>query len=153
MTKTSPVFPDGVPEDPNRSNDPELLALIKAFPRLFRGEQPRVWSHVPPGWAGIMRKLCGDIDALLSDAQARSFQVQQMKEKFATLRFYWSADFRASPKHEATVAELDRLVDLARADSAVTCYECGEPGKLRSMGGWLSVRCDAHSGGHAEVQQ
>lgn len=153
MSKSIVDLLGAMPDDPNRSNDPELLALIAAFPRLFRGQQPRVWSHVPPGWAGILHKLCGDIDKLLDDGLARRFKVQQIKEKFGTLRFYWSADFRNSNKHEATVAELDRLVDLARVDTGVTCYECGEPGKLRSMRGWVSVRCEAHAKGNPEVEQ
>lgn len=149
MTNTDPGFQ--VPEDPNRSNDPELLALIASFPRLFRGEQPPVWSHVPPGWAGILQRLCGGIDALLGDEMAAGFQLEQVKEKFGTLRFYWSADFRNEPEHEAVVEELRRLLTAAEAASATCCCKCGEPGALHNRGGWLSVLCDGHAGGQPEV--
>ena len=57
----------------NISNDPGLRALIERFPRLFRGAQPAVWSHVPAGWAGILDTLFRSIDALLNDEQAKSF--------------------------------------------------------------------------------
>ena len=46
--------------DADISSDPELQKLIERFPRLFRGAQPAVWSHVPVcGALGEMRKLGG----------------------------------------------------------------------------------------------
>lgn len=40
---------------------------------------------------------------------------------------------------------LRSLVDAAVAASEVTCYVCGAPGEMRQLGGWASVRCDAHT--------
>ena len=37
------------------------------------------------------------------------------------------------------------LVDAAVAASEVTCYVCGAPGEVRNLGGWATVRCDAHA--------
>ena len=78
--------------DANISSDPELQKLIERFPRLFRGAQPVVWSHVPVGWTAIVRTLFAGIDALLNDEQARCLKVGQIKEKFGTLRLYFSFD-------------------------------------------------------------
>ena len=78
--------------DARISSGPGLQQLIERFPRLFRGAQPAVWSHVPVGWSAIVETLFTGINALLNDDQAKSFRVEQVKEKFGTLRLYVSFD-------------------------------------------------------------
>jgi len=63
--------------------------------------------------------------------------VDQVKEKFGTLRFYYSG----GDDH------VDGVVRMAEAISAVTCEECGAPGKTRH-GGWIRTLCDAHAEQH-----
>ncbi len=55
----------------------------------------------------------------------------QIKEKFGDLRFY----FRGGDDY------CDGVVRMAEAMSAVTCEECGKPGKIEGQG-WVSCRCD-----------
>jgi len=59
--------------------------------------------------------------------------VDQVKEKFGTLRFYYHGgdDF------------VDGVVRMAEAMTAVTCETCGDVGKCRS-GGWIRTLCDKH---------
>lgn len=57
----------------------------------------------------------------------------QVKEKFGTLRFYYTGGDDA----------IDGMVQLAEAMSAVTCDVCGAPGKKNSSG-WISTRCEEH---------
>ena len=76
--------------DTNVSKDPGLRALIERFPRLFRGAQPVIWSHVPAGWTAIVETLFSGIDALLSDEEAGWFPRGEVKEKFGTLLVYGS---------------------------------------------------------------
>ena len=128
--------------DANISSDPELHKLIERFPRLFRGAQPAVWSHVPVGWSAIVGTLFTGIDALLNDDQAKSFRVEQIKEKFGTLRLYISFDRIAADGVNPNPTALKSLVDAAVAASEVTCYVCGAPGEMRTMGAWTTVRCD-----------
>ena len=45
---------------------------------------------------------------------------------------------------------LRNLVDAAVAASEVTCYVCGGPGEMRKLGGWTTVRCDAHANREVE---
>ena len=131
--------------DANISKDPGLQKLIERFPRLFRGAQPAVWSHVPEGWAEIVETLFGGIDRLLSDEQAKRFRVEQIKEKFGTLRLYVSFDRVDAEGVNPNPTALRLLVDAAVAASEVTCYACGSPGVMRRLGGWATVRCDAHA--------
>jgi hypothetical protein len=57
----------------------------------------------------------------------------QVKEKFGTLRFYYSGG-------DETISG---MLYMAESMTEVTCEVCGAPGK-RNDSGWLSVRCEAH---------
>jgi hypothetical protein len=57
------------------------------------------------------------------------FAVLQVKEKFGTLRFY-------CPSTDAS----DKYVRLAERLSAVTCEDCGKPGKANDAG-WIRTQC------------
>ena len=78
-----------------------------------------------------------DVDAArdqLTILQASLPKIQQVKEKFGTLRFYVnSAD-------DVTRA----LIDMAESLSTITCEVCGNRGTMRK-GGWLRVLCNQHA--------
>lgn len=60
--------------------------------------------------------------------------VDQVKEKFGTLRFYYHGGDET----------IDGMVRMAGTMSSVTCEVCGNKGKITG-GGWLSCRCPEHS--------
>jgi hypothetical protein len=57
----------------------------------------------------------------------------QVKEKFGTLRFYY----------DGGDDQIFGMACMAASMSAVTCEECGSPGKQRGSG-WIYTACDAH---------
>ena len=59
--------------------------------------------------------------------------VEQVKEKFGTLRFYYRGGDDV----------VDGMVRMAEAMSAVTCEECGSPGSTGGYG-WISSLCTQH---------
>jgi len=61
--------------------------------------------------------------------------LDQVKEKFGTLRFYYSGgdDY------------IRGMVTMAESMSGVTCEECGKPGTSTS-GGWIKTACLEHGG-------
>lgn len=140
--------------------DSQLQRLIDSYPRLFNSRPPRVLSHVEPGWYALVDELCTGIDHLLNEEQARKFKVDRIKEKFGTLRFYFSAD-RAQDTHldilgpegpvsfvKKTKTRMDfpmdqirTLIENAYAKSATTCKSCGSFGLLRHDG-WMRVLCN-----------
>ena len=67
--------------------------------------------------------------------QVAQVTLDQVKEKFGTLRFYYTGgdDY------------IDGLVSMAESMSGVTCETCGNPGKSTG-GGWIKTVCEAHSG-------
>jgi hypothetical protein len=69
-----------------------LENLIAAHPLLFRGGPPRVPSSLPNGWYALVDELCSGIESILGPQRCSGFEVAQIKEKFAGLRFYFSFD-------------------------------------------------------------
>ena len=61
--------------------------------------------------------------------------LDQVKEKFGTLRFYYSGGDDV----------IDGMVRMAESMSSVTCEECGKPGTSTS-GGWIKTVCVEHGG-------
>ena len=60
--------------------------------------------------------------------------VDQVKEKFGALRFYYSGGD----------TKIRGMVGMAESLSAVTCEECGAPGDHRQAG-WIRTLCDEHA--------
>ena len=57
-----------------------------------------------------------------------------IKEKFGTLRFYTNGGNE----------QIYGMIRMAESMSAVTCEECGAPGKSRGRS-WIYTACDAHA--------
>jgi hypothetical protein len=60
--------------------------------------------------------------------------LDQVKEKFGSLRFYYTGgdDY------------VSGLVTMAESLSGVTCEECGKPG-TQTQGGWIKTACEDHT--------
>lgn len=81
--------------------------------------------QVGPGWAKLVGDLIEDLFAAGWDGR-----IQQIKEKFGSLRFY----------ARTRTDEQQMLIDAAAEKSSVTCEKCGEPGQIRP-GGWIVCLC------------
>lgn len=116
-------------------------ALVRDFPNLYadRHSDKSCMFYgfaCGDGWEPLLRKLSAEVEAIIvamPEKQRKKFKVQQVKEKFGTLRFYMGIG------HDAINAAIDR----AEQESAVTCESCGAPG-IRRSGGWIQVLCDEH---------
>jgi hypothetical protein len=60
--------------------------------------------------------------------------LDQVKEKFGTLRFYYTGGDEY----------IRGMVTMAEAMSGTTCEECGNPGQRRGHG-WIYTACDTHT--------
>lgn len=109
-----------------------------------------------PGWLPLLEKLLSEIADCLSQQDAARFNITQIKEKFGSLRVYYSGqglrvDFQsedgicsirgANPNSELT--QIDDLIEQAEKNSGQTCMYCGDEGTLRTDE-WLVVLCDHH---------
>ena len=160
-------------------NDTDSIpALVEKFPRLFHGKPPLVHSELPPGWEALVTRLLVDLDKTLNDSQARRFQIRQIKEKVAGLRFYWQLDAEETETETATetltedwvgAQSTDRVdaepvepmsafdwiaarVLQAGEESEQTCQGCGEPGDVGPGHGGVATLCAACCQQRAEAQ-
>ena len=94
------------------------------------------------GWFNILDQLMGNIQHHI-DWNNKNFEkgykqykqvpqvtLDQVKEKFVTLRFYYSGGDD----------EISGMVRMAESMSGVTCEGCGNPGERRG-GGWVHTYC------------
>lgn len=98
------------------------------------------WIRCDAGWY----KLIADLDAKLVDLDP-SYEVHQVKEKFAGLRFYYAASESTSL---SDAEEMTQLVRAAERMSTVTCETCGVAGEIcrkKAEIGWQKVLCPDHA--------
>jgi hypothetical protein len=98
----------------------------------------KVFRENGPGWESLIAPLEARVEKL-------GGTVQQIKEKFGRLRFYYDAAETDSPQSDAAWSALDADIEQAERDSARMCEMCGAPGVLMTSGSWLKTLCPEHS--------
>ena len=106
------------------------------FPKMLAGKYGGF--AVGEGWWPILESLCANIQHHLDWKNKNSevvpqVTVEQIKEKFGGLRFYYSGGDE----------QIHGMVRMAEAWADASCEECGAPGKRRD-GGWIKTLCDRH---------
>jgi hypothetical protein len=121
-------------------------ALVRKYPGIFRDrygdarQTAMCWGFdCGDGWYDIIDSLCAVIENhernnKLNDVVMPPVIATQVKEKYGTLRFYYTGgdDY------------VDGVVALAEYMSGVTCETCGAPGTTRGTG-WVRTLCDQHA--------
>jgi hypothetical protein len=110
-------------------NEERQHILKQAFPLLYGGLHG---LECGDGWYTLLSDLGRALDGLPVSAV-------QVKEKFGTLRVYWSSEEDLS---EQTRAFIDAVVGEAEQASGATCEECGSPGSM-VRGSWWRTLCMA----------
>jgi hypothetical protein len=106
--------------------------LETVYPKIFSGKYGG-FSH-GDGWFNILNMLCRNIQSHLDwKPEVEQVVVQQVKEKFGSLRFYYTGgdDY------------IRGLVSMAEAMSEVTCEDCGAPA-TKQTSGWIKNVCNLH---------
>jgi hypothetical protein len=121
--------------------------LCKVYPKMMVNrhapmtETCMCWGfECGDGWFQILNQLMGNIQnhidwSNLNGKVVPQVTVDQVKEKFGTLRFYYTGgdDY------------IRGMVTMAESMSSVTCEECGKPG-TSTGGGWIRTVCVEHGG-------
>ena len=92
----------------------------------------QVFWECGPGWKSI-------IDPLIAACNRRGARIDQIKEKYGSLRFYYTPAGFGWDDH------LEDLVDEAEAESERTCEMCGKPGYTRVKAHWYKTLCNEHA--------
>ena len=116
----------------------ELVEKIQNDFPWFPKRDPLYHSDFPmsidcdDGWFSLIYKLCQDIDVVVKREDWKDFCVDQVKEKFAGLRFYIGGANK----------EVFDLIDKAEAKSYKTCERCGKRGSMYiSEWSWYKTLC------------
>jgi hypothetical protein len=125
------------------------------YPRLFA---KGALASLPPGWESVVLDVLAVAgmwswkDAVLGESKTilDYMQVEQVKEKFGGLRFYFS--FHTSP-HDYKGNDVSRekseymhgVMSYAEHLAVHKCQECGAPAQQRNKGGWFATLCDHHA--------
>lgn len=116
--------------------------LHTTYPLTFKH---KVGFECGDGWFELLAELCTKLESL-QEITGIQIEVQQIKEKFGTLRFYYSLII---PDDVTRKIDWDYIIRqniiLAETKSEKTCEECGKLGVLRSKNNWLRVSCDEHN--------
>lgn len=137
--------------------------LCERYPKIFADRfgdmrtTAMCWGlEVGDGWYNIIDRLCVNIQSYIDwSEESNEFDLKynqenphnlrtvreivpqvvatQVKEKFGTLRFYYSGGDDV----------VDGMVRMAESMSAVMCEECGAPAQARGQG-WVRTVCDVH---------
>lgn len=121
--------------------------LCEKYPKIFANrnknmtETAMCWGFEHgDGWYELIDRLCHNIQHYIDWKNRKEVQVaqvvaDQVKEKFGTLRFYYSGgdDY------------ISGLVSMAESMSGAICEECGKPGTTGGKG-WIRTTCEEHRG-------
>lgn len=111
------------------------------------------------GWYELLCAMCEEIvEAYRRENEPLDIVVEQVKEKFGSLRFYYSVaginrhyhaidclgqgGFRISPVRKPVHREVAHIVQRYEQKSKTICEKCGKHGLLRSDLRWVMTLCD-----------
>ena len=119
----------------SRKNRHDALIYNRALSRAAKGDFS-TYSRLSTWQQKWIDDALADPEPQLKQVPEACSQVVaiQVKEKFGTLRFYYSGG-------DDVVNGIERM---AESMSAVMCETCGAPGRSR-RGGWIQTLCDAHA--------
>ena len=116
----------------------KLNSLVEKYPVVYNREGKHttfaIWGfECGEGWYNLLDVLGSIIITELSDNRDLDFKLNQVKEKFGSLRFYY----------EGGNDTIWGAVSFAEQMSNRTCERCGDVGNIRNDG-WVVTLCDKH---------
>ena len=125
-------------------NEDQEFIEYESFSKRMEEKFPKMFANkyggfaCGKGWWPLLEKLCETIQHHVDHKQKQGDDcpqvvIEQIKEKFGTLRFYYQGgdDY------------IYGAVSLAENLTGQLCEDCGGLGKRRS-GGWVRTLCDVH---------
>lgn len=112
--------------------DMDMLAnLIDRHFFLFQGKTPPC-SRLREGWYPLADALCTELESTMSLDELDAFHIRQITEEIGMLRI-----------HRAGIRQIrvEQLIDTVEEISALTCSDCGSPGRLRKGNQFVTL-CD-----------
>jgi hypothetical protein len=106
--------------------DEKVDKLIKRFPDIF----PEIFNiECDDGWYDLIFNLCRDVQHEVNNSGCSQVEARQIKEKFASLRFYYSGGNEV----------VDAIVNKYEKMSHNVCEISGDKGVLTVKNGWYKT--------------
>ena len=128
------------------------LKLVEKYPLIlkdYRGNCQQTClafgMECGDGWYDLLDKLLNKLDYICK-ASGVQVTADQIKEKYGTLRFYYSTIINTDlNENDDNVVDdiISNIVSAAERKSETACEVCGKQGELYDAG-WCKVRCDEH---------
>jgi len=99
------------------------------WPDMF--ENVYIGFDLPPGWKGIVEKLCSDLALCWPES---NIKVAQVKNKLGSLRFYIDCD--------SDHREICSLIEYYQFATGLVCLDCGTSCNVNVEPNSYSHRCD-----------
>jgi hypothetical protein len=143
----------------NMSSEQFDKMMCERFPGIFANRNKSMmetcmcWGFdVGHGWRELLFSLCEKLEFVCqSNGDLITVVADQVKSKFASLRFYWHTvgskdEFSDEEKivAEKLYGVLEDLISHAEDRSGYLCEVCGEYGKTITIGGWQYTFCQKH---------
>jgi type IV secretion system protein VirD4 len=94
----------------------------------------RYGSGVGRGWHGLLGPIFEEINLYNENNKGNEIQIDQIKEKFGTLRFYVSR----CPDY------IEGMISVAEEESGHICEICGARGETVNINRWYTTLCPRH---------
>jgi hypothetical protein len=122
------------------------LKLVEKYPNIlcdYNGDKMKTCMHwgveCGDGWYDLLDELLAKLD-YLSSVSGVQVVADQIKEKFGTLRFYYSTIAKTDLDLDVIVCKIiDDIVNRAEKRSIYICEKTGKDGVLCSRMGWLKT--------------
>lgn len=111
-------------------------------------------AWVPNGWEELIEKLLIKVNELIPEDYRGHFTWRQFKQKFGGLRAYYNFQIGNDIESDSTIALTDnerklenklfKLIDEYENISCDMCNICSDQGKLTTINGYITIRCDEH---------
>jgi len=129
---SEPIFTSVAPSD-------EELKEICKMERLkpIPDDEPPIEHYaagVGRGWHGLLNPIFEEINLYNKENKGNEIQIDQIKEKYGTLRFYVSN----CPDY------IEGMISIAEEESGHVCEMCGAKGETVKIKGWYSTLCPHH---------
>lgn len=95
-----------------------------------------IYLECGPGWYQLLYDMFEEIEKihLEENISIKTFEILQLKEKYAQLRIYYRA-------HEKIRKTVDKIIEKYVDKSTEVCEKCGKPGELVEDY-YLSIMCN-----------
>jgi len=122
--------------------------IFKKYPKIFKqkdlpmSQTCMCWGlECGDGWYKLIDILCSNLQWNTDRNKYPQVEAVQVKEKFGTLRFYYSILPSEEEYRENHCGVHEGMISMVEYLSAFVCEFCGSTEEITQTKGWISTLC------------